>query len=125
VRILIVEDDIAILQLLQELLIFDGHEVYLATQGQEALTLVQEQPPELILLDVQMPIMDGAAFAHAYHALPGPHALIVALTAGYVAEVRPEELHAICVMAKPFDTSQLLAMLNQLGHSSTTDTLFI
>ncbi len=61
--ILIVDDDLSNLNTLSSMLTTEGYEVRGVPAGQMALTVIQNKPPELILLDVKMPGMDG---------LPGP-----------------------------------------------------
>lgn len=58
-RILLVDDDPSNLFLLEELLLYEGYVPQLAASGSEALTIVAESIPDLILLDVMMPLMDG------------------------------------------------------------------
>jgi two-component system, cell cycle response regulator len=58
-RILIVDDDLTLLQTLEQLLAREGHEVFAASSGEEALQLCQTQHPHLILLDYFMPGMTG------------------------------------------------------------------
>ena len=55
----------------------EGYEVTEAADGAAALTLIDEIAPDLILLDMQMPTMDGWAFAQLYHQRPGPHVPVI------------------------------------------------
>lgn len=62
-RILVVEDDTSIRELLVELLESEGYEVFSAVNGLEGLKILQEKSqPDLILIDLMMPIMDGYSF---------------------------------------------------------------
>ncbi len=58
-RVLVVDDDPKVVELLQEFLSAKGYEVITAGDGAEALRKVKEERPHLILLDIQMPKMDG------------------------------------------------------------------
>lgn len=58
-RILVVDDEENIRQLYKEELLEDGYEVFLATNGEEAIRMVDEVMPDLVTLDVRMPGMDG------------------------------------------------------------------
>lgn len=58
-RILITEDDELISRLYEQAFSFEGYDVDIASDGEEALTKITEQPPTLILLDLMMPNMDG------------------------------------------------------------------
>jgi CheY-like chemotaxis protein len=58
-KILIVEDNTNNLNLLRDILTFNGYEVVVATDGQEGVNKARELMPDLILMDIQMPCMDG------------------------------------------------------------------
>ena len=58
-RVLVVDDDPATVELLQDFLVAKGYEVLTASDGAEALRTVKEEQPHLILLDVMLPKMDG------------------------------------------------------------------
>jgi DNA-binding response OmpR family regulator len=81
-RILIVEDDVAIAKLLRIHLEHDGHILTFVTDGQQALAAVRAQPPDLILLDVMLPGMDGFQVAKRLRLdIATQHLPIVMLTA--------------------------------------------
>jgi two-component system chemotaxis response regulator CheY len=112
-RILVVDDDESIRAVVQELLISEGYEVRVAPHGLVALRLIEETPPDLILLDLLMPIMDGREFAQAYRALPGPHAPIILLTATFDSEASALLMSADGYLDKPFLVEELLELLHQ------------
>ena len=58
-KILIVEDELAFLEILNTLLTKRGYQVTQATNGQDGLQMATDQNPDLILLDIRMPVMDG------------------------------------------------------------------
>jgi len=58
-KILVVDDEVKNVKLLEALLLPRGYEVVKASNGEEALLQVQQERPDLILLDVMMPVMDG------------------------------------------------------------------
>lgn len=58
-KILIVEDELSYVKLLNDQLSSRGYEVFSANNGKEGLTLTKKHNPDLILLDIKMPIMDG------------------------------------------------------------------
>ncbi len=62
VRVLLVEDDSALAQMYRIKLERDGYTVHVAGDGEEALSMVSDQLPDLIFLDVRLPRMDGLAF---------------------------------------------------------------
>jgi len=67
----------------------------------------------MILLDVQMPIMDGQAFLSAYHAGPGPHVPVVFTTTGAMNADEATEARAAGLLPKPFELDALLALVAQ------------
>lgn len=114
--ILVVEDDEAILRSVEEILADEGYVVAVASHGREALELIERTPPCLILLDMKMPVMDGWAFAAAYHESHGPHAPILVLTAARDSAARAAEIAAAGYIAKPFDLEKLLDLVRR--HTS-------
>jgi CheY-like chemotaxis protein len=85
-RILIVDDDRDAARMLAASLRLEGHEVRVAPGGPRALAIAQEEPPEVILLDLGLPGMDGYEVAQRLRELPGlKDVLLVALT-GYGQE---------------------------------------
>ena len=116
-RILIVEDDPATRALVLMALADEGYRVTTAPHGVAALAILgqpERPPPDVILLDLRMPIMDGPAFAHEYRRLPGPHAPIIALSASREAGA---QVQADDVVTKPFLLSDLLGRVErQVQH---------
>ncbi len=108
-RVLVVEDDDAIRQLVADLLSEAGYEVETATGGREALERADDARPDLILLDRVMPDGDGTEFALAYAKRRGRRARIVALCATHDAEGWARSIGAVGLIVKPFDIDDLLA----------------
>lgn len=80
-KILIVEDNATNRTLLRDILTFYGFEVAVASDGQEAVSLARELKPELILMDIQMPGMDGVTACRILKGDPATSRLkIIALT---------------------------------------------
>jgi two-component system chemotaxis response regulator CheY len=108
-RVLVVDDDRVIRQCIAETLSEEGYEAVTAVNGADALDLVKSgPPPDLIVLDMRMPVLDGWGFAREYRALPGPHAPIVVITAAHDSLERLVEVQAVDVLPKPFDLDQLV-----------------
>ena len=84
-----------------------------ASNGQVALDLIDEAPPDLILLDLLMPVMDGREFAQAYHMRPGPHARIILLTATFDSGVSALQISADAYLDKPFMLEDLLDVIER------------
>jgi CheY-like chemotaxis protein len=106
--VLVVDDDQELRACLQMVLEDEGYTVQTAPNGAVALEIVQHYQPAAIVLDVQMPVMDGAGFVRAYHAAPGPHAPILLLTASCYAATRAAELGVATFLGKPFDLDDFL-----------------
>ena len=109
-RILVIDDDRSILELVCELLADAGYAVHGTVDAIEGLSLVREQAPDLIVLDMRMPIMNGWQFKQALdeHELAVP---IVVMTAAQNARQWASEVDAIGYVAKPFDIDNLLSVV--------------
>jgi urea transport system substrate-binding protein len=106
-RILVVEDDADLLDLVTESLVWSGYEVIPARHGREALERMKEREPELILLDMRMPVMDGWTFARACRERYGHRIPIVVMTAAEDAKRRADEIDAEGDLGKPFELDRL------------------
>ena len=112
-RILAVDDDPDILALLELTLLGAGYDVVTAADGEAALAVVDAGQPDLVLLDMWMPILDGWGFARAYRARPGPRAPIVVLTAVRDAGTLAAEIGADGYLDKPFQVDELLGLVSR------------
>lgn len=115
-HVLVVDNEPEILEVLQTLLVDEGYAVSTARDGAEALERVREAAPDLILLDMLMPGMDGWGFAREYGRLPGPRAPIVVTAATY-AEERAQQIGAAAHCAKPFELDALLTLIRQVARA--------
>ena len=109
--VLVVDDDVSIVDFVREALADQGYEVLAATDGGEALGVAAEHRPDLILLDMRMPIVDGWKFAQTYAQTPGVHAPIIVMTAARDAADIAADIHAQGYLAKPFSLDQLLSVV--------------
>lgn len=114
-RVLIVDDDEDMQVLLQEALEIDRYEVSVAGDGVQALATLEQTTPDLILLDLMMPRMDGFTFAHEIQ-LRGLHTPIIVISADVNARQRVEQMGARGYVTKPFD---LFSLLNEVSHCIT------
>jgi two-component system OmpR family response regulator len=110
-RILLVDDDPDIRQIAALSLRRNGQfEVRLAASGQEALVAAASDPPDLVLLDVSMPGMDGPATLDALRAIPAAARVPVVFftaTSSDAEAARLCALGAVAVIPKPFDVAAL------------------
>ena len=109
--VLIVEDDAAIRRVVALALADEGYGVAVASNGRVALERLRYHRPRLILLDLQMPEVNGWEFARRYRARPGPHASIVVVAAAVDVAAQAAPIGAAAVLAKPFDLDALLAVV--------------
>jgi CheY-like chemotaxis protein len=124
-RVLVVEDEPAIRMFLVDALADEGYEVVAAANGAQALDLLaaEQWRPHVIVLDMQMPAMDGLAFAAAYRQSPEPHAPIVVVTAYRAQGRRALELGADEMLIKPVDLETLLDQVAYFAKQSTSQPL--
>jgi two-component system chemotaxis response regulator CheY len=115
-RVLVVDDDKGIREFVRTVLSDEGYDVAEATDGQQALDRVAQRRPDVILLDMRMPVMDGWEFARTYREQPGPHAPIVIVTAALDVAKDAKEIGADGFLAKPFQLDDLLQLVQQ--HSA-------
>lgn len=112
--ILVVDDEEAIRRLLSDSLARAGYRVAAAGSGREALALVEQEPPDLIILDLVMPEMDGIEALRRIRER-GVTARVLVLTAyGTAQQVR--EARALGVrefIGKPFDLDRLVGIVRQ------------
>ena len=116
-RVLLVEDHEEISDFLSRRLKRRGHEVSLATDGQQAVDKARVERPEIILLDMNLPILDGwTAAGLIKSSTDGARIPIIALTAHAMAGDRDKAIAAGCddYHPKPVDFTRLLAQIEGL-----------
>jgi CheY-like chemotaxis protein len=114
VSILVIDDDDDIRDTLAEVLEEIGYSVATASQGSEALELLQEVTPQVILLDLNMPVMSGAEFRAAQRRDPALREIptIVMTAVDRMPDRMPgADFAGEEILAKPFRLSDLLALL--------------
>jgi CheY-like chemotaxis protein len=118
--VLVVEDSVDSAETLGELLRMWGHEVRLAHDGKDALRLAREYRPQVILLDIGLPDMDGYAVAHRLRGEDLGGDLLVALT-GFGEEQdrhRARQAGFDRHLIKPVDPDALLELLSGTDDAS-------
>jgi signal transduction histidine kinase/DNA-binding response OmpR family regulator len=113
-RVLLAEDNPVNQQVAVAMLVKRGHEVHVSSNGREALHAVQERDYDVVLMDIQMPEMDGFEATHAIRALPkGKDLPIIGLTAHALSGERERCLsHGMTdYLAKPFKAHELFALV--------------
>ena len=112
--VLIVEDDASLRELLAIILAGEGLEVETAANGKEALGRRAAGRPNVVLLDMTMPVMDGWQFCQELDRRGGPRPRIVVVTASTDPAKRADEVQADGWLAKPFDRDALIALIRRM-----------
>src|SRR5215831_7390702 len=117
-KVLIAEDNRDLRDIVARMVKALGHEVTVASTGKEALQQVHQQPPDIVLLDIMMPEMDGFEFCQALQAeekLRDFHIIITSARDALEDKVKGLELGAADYLTKPFSLAELRERL-QLGE---------
>lgn len=113
-RILIVDDEFGIADIVAEILSENGYEASIAINGRLALEHMAEQRPDLVLLDVMMPVLDGIGTLAAMRA-DGALADIPVIMMTALPETLPKERTLFQeALSKPFSEEQLFAAIERL-----------
>lgn len=115
-RIMVVEDDPTNLEMVLDMLSIQGHEAHGACNGREALQMAEQFKPDLIFMDIRMPVMDGFEATRAlrnierYRDVP-----IIALTANTSSHAEADCLEAGCTayVSKPIRSAKLFEILDE------------
>lgn len=120
-KILIIEDDEAILKVLHRVLSYEGYEIFKALNGQQGLNSARENHPDLVILDVMLPGMDGLEVCRRLRL--GGSIPILMLTAKDTIQDRVTGLDsgADDYLVKPFEVDELLARLRALLRRTQSD----
>lgn len=126
-RILLAEDGLINQQVAMGLLKMRGHEVEIANNGKEALAAIEQQSFDAVLMDLEMPEMDGleaAAAIRAREAINGGHIPIIAMTAHAIKGFREQCLEAGMddYIAKPINPEELFNAVEAAANFETAST---
>ncbi len=116
-KILVAEDNPLNMELVRDLLELDGHTVEMAEDGLRAVELARRSHPDVVLMDVQLPKLDGLEATRRLQADPATREIpVIALTASAMIEDRARVMEAGCIghIAKPIDTASLSREINAL-----------
>jgi two-component system response regulator MprA len=123
-RVLVVDDDALIRDTLATALGDEGYTVRVAGDGRSALTSIGIWRPDVIVLDLMMPVMDGASFRAAQRSAADTAQIpVIVLSAAHEVQARAAALDPAAIFTKPFDLGALLdAIASVLANGSYSAT---
>jgi DNA-binding response OmpR family regulator len=120
-RVLVVDDEPQVVWVIQFSLEAEGYETFTAHDGVEAMEQISANRPDLVVLDVMMPRMDGWSVLEAISKLPAesrPRVVMVTALASSIDRARAEQMGAAAYVPKPFDMDHLVGVLQGLELAS-------
>jgi two-component system, OmpR family, KDP operon response regulator KdpE len=117
-RVLVVEDDRNIVDLVQANLLVRGFDVVVSRTGQDAVALVASEQPDLVLLDLMLPLADGFDLCREIRGDSSVGIIVVSARRGEQDKVRALNLGADDYLTKPFGVDELLARITALLRRS-------
>ena len=119
--VLVVDDEPQVVWVLQFSLEAEGYTTYAARDGIQAMNVIAEHHPNLMLLDIMMPTMDGWSVLEAMTRLPAedrPRVVVVSAMSNLRDRAKAAEMGADAFMPKPFNVDDLLGVLHDLQLAS-------
>ena len=107
--VLVVDDDVRMLRLIQHILELEGYQIVRASNGKDALSLLEEKTPNLLLLDIMMPGMDGYTLCKQVREFSQVPIIMVTAKNDENETVRCLEAGADDYITKPFSSKELVA----------------
>lgn len=120
-KLLVIDDDLKLVAYYRELLTPHGFDVLIATDGEEAIPLVEANPDiQLVILDLSMPRMDGRQWLRWFRTKRQESPVII--ISGYKLDAADDDLRPAVVLEKPVDLAELFDMVGLFcGLGTTTD----
>lgn len=110
--VLVVDDDPDVCMIIQDVLESEGCQVTIVHNGVEALRVLEEYKPDLILLDLMMPVMDGWEVLDRLKNQPRWHGIPVVVVSANLRSRRPVA-PAVAALPKPFDITELTEVVER------------
>jgi len=120
-RILVVEDDPDLRRILKLQLVSRGFDIHEAENGAEGFRAVQAEPPDCVILDLMMPVMDGFGFLKRLRSILATQDLPVLILTASEDErnkVRGFQYQADAYMSKPYDLEELTVQVEKLVEAA-------
>lgn len=121
-KILVVDDDLNICELLKLYLENDGYMVFTANDGQEALNVFQNKTPDLVLLDIMLPKIDGWQVCREIRKTSSAPIIMLTAKGETFDKVLGLELGADDYVVKPFDAKEVMARIKAVLRRTQGDT---
>lgn len=113
-RVIIVEDDPDVLLFLRLNLESAGYETSLAADGSTAMRRIDNEKPDLVVLDLMLPLMDGWAILAELHRRPdAPRVIVCSARGSSIEQERAREMGVVDYIVKPFSIEELLASVQR------------
>ena len=119
-KILVVDDDLNICELLRLYLTKEGYNVVIANDGQSAVTTFQEESPSLVLLDIMLPKLDGWQVCREIRKFSETPIIMLTAKGEVFDRVLGLELGADDYVVKPFDTKEIVARIKAVLRRSAS-----
>jgi DNA-binding response OmpR family regulator len=119
--VLVVDDEPQVVWMLQFSLEAEGYRTFTARDGRAALDELREHHPQLMLLDIMMPVMDGWSVLEELQSLPEedrPRIVVVSARSSLRDRAKAAQLGADAFVAKPFNVDDLLRVIHGLERTS-------
>lgn len=118
-RILVVDDDVRIRRMMQRMLEVEGYDACTVGSGEEALEMFDKENPELILLDIMMPGMDGVATCKHIREFSSVPIILVTAKGDEIEKVKGLDSGADDYVTKPFSVDELMARVRAVMRRQT------
>lgn len=120
-QLLIIDDEPRIVKFLQVKLKTLGYEVLTASNGKDALELIQAQEPDLVILDVLMPVMDGFETLKQLRSFSSVPVIMLSAKGANIDKIKGLRLGADDYLAKPFSPDELIARIEAVRRRLSPD----
>jgi len=114
-RVLVVEDNVELAAMIEQILELGDHDVLIARNGQDAIEIARREGPDLVLMDVMLPVRSGLDVARLIRSEADPALAqipIIAMSASSNLRVVAESGEFTSVLSKPFDIDTLIAIVD-------------
>lgn len=116
-RILVIEDDELQREVIADLLVAEGYDVAMARNGEDGLAALRACRPDVLVLDLMMPRLDGATLLHEVRADPRLAGLPVIIATGVATPHVERLLRPQATLYKPFGPAELLSAVRALARA--------